>query len=89
MPFVKRQQNEAADAEAIKGTPMRATMRFVRAKSEETQGAKMVFGICEFLIRQRSRAITVLRGQPGEFGQIAPRGVPGAARMTRTWNLAT
>jgi len=42
-PFVKRQKNDAADAEAICEAAMRPTMRFVPVKSEETQGAAMVF----------------------------------------------
>jgi transposase len=38
-PFVKRQKNDAADAEAICEAAMRPTMRFVPVKSEEIQGA--------------------------------------------------
>ena len=37
-PFVKRQKNDAADAEAICEAAQRPTMRFVSVKSEETQG---------------------------------------------------
>ena len=36
-PFVKRQKNDAADAEAICEATMRPTMRFVPVKSEETR----------------------------------------------------
>lgn len=36
-PFVKRQKNDAADAEAICEAAQRPTMRFVPVKSEETQ----------------------------------------------------
>lgn len=35
-PFVKRQKNDAADAEAICEAAQRPTMRFVPVKSEET-----------------------------------------------------
>ena len=42
-PFVKRQKNDATDAEAICEAATRPTMRFVPVKSEETQGAAMVF----------------------------------------------
>ena len=42
-PFVKRQKNDAADAEAICEAAQRRTMRFVPVKCEETQGAAMVF----------------------------------------------
>ena len=44
-PFVKRQKNDMADAEAICEAAMRPTMRFVPVKSEETQGAAMVFRV--------------------------------------------
>jgi transposase len=47
-PFVKRRKNDAADAEAICEAVMRPTMRLVRVKREETQGAAMVFGSGNF-----------------------------------------
>ena len=53
-PFVKRQKKDAADAEAICEAALRPTMRFVPVKSEETQGAAMVFRVRELLIRQRT-----------------------------------
>ena len=56
-PFVKRQKNDMADAEAICEAAQRPTMRFVPVKSEETQGAAMVFRVRELLIRQRTQAI--------------------------------
>jgi transposase len=56
-PFVKRQKNDAADAEAICDAAQRPTMRFVPVKSEATQGAAMVFRMRELLIRQRTQAI--------------------------------
>ena len=80
-PFVKRQKNDAADAEAICEAAQRPTMRFVPVKSEETQGAAMVFRIRELLIRQRTQAINALRGHLGEFGQIVPQGAANAARL--------
>jgi transposase len=80
-PFVERQKNAAADAEVICEAAMRPTMRFVLVKSEETQGAAMVFRIRELLIRQRTQAINALRGHPGEFGQIVRQGASNAARL--------
>jgi transposase len=47
-PFVKRQKNDAADAEAICEAAMRPTMRFVPVKSEETQGSSLI-NKCFFL----------------------------------------
>lgn len=80
-PFVKREKNDAADAEAICEAAQRPTMRFVPVKSEETQGAAMVFRIRELLIRQRAQAINALRGHLTEFGQIVPQGAANAVRL--------
>lgn len=80
-PFVKRQKNDAADAEAICEAAMRPTMRFVPVKNEETQGAAMVFRVRELLIRQRTQTINALRGHLGECGRIVPQGAPNAAGL--------
>mgnify|MGYP002714519351 CR=1 FL=1 len=80
-PFVKRQKNDVGDAEAICEAALRPTMRFVPVKSEETQGAAMVFRVRELLIRQRTQAINALRGHLAEFGQIVPLGAANAARL--------
>jgi transposase len=80
-PFVKRQKNDAADAEAICEAAQRPTMRFVAVKSEETQGAAIVFRVRELLIRQRTQAINALRGHLTEFGQIVPQGAANASRL--------
>lgn len=65
-PFVKRQKNDMADAEAICEASVRPSMRFVPVKSEDVQGAAMVFRVRELLIRQRTQAINALRGYSKE-----------------------
>ena len=80
-PFVKRQKNDAADAEAICEAALRPSMRFVPVKSEETQGAAMVFRVRELLIRQRTQAINALRGHLAEFGAVVPQGAANSARL--------
>ena len=42
-PFVKRQKNDMAAAEAIAEAAQRPTMRFVAVKSKQAQGAAAVF----------------------------------------------
>jgi transposase len=42
--FLKRQKNDAADAEAIAEAATRPTMRFVAVKTEEQQSLAMLFG---------------------------------------------
>ena len=80
-PFVKRQKNDMADAEAIFEAAVRPTMRFVPVKSEDIQGAAMVFRVRELLIRQRTQAINALRGHLAEFGQVVPQGATNAAKL--------
>ena len=80
-PFVKRQKNDAADAEAICEAAVRPSMRFVPVKSEDVQGAAMVFRVRELLIRQRTQAINALRGHLTEFGEVVPKGAANAARL--------
>ncbi len=63
-PFVKRQKNDAAYAEAFCEAAQRPTRCFVPVKSEKTQGAAMVFRVRELLIPQRTQAINALRGHP-------------------------
>jgi transposase len=73
-PFVKRQKNDAADAQAICEAAQRPTMRFVAVKSEEKQASTMVFKARDLLVRQRNQVINALRGHLTEFGIIAPQG---------------
>lgn len=80
-PFIKRQKNDAADAEAICEAAIRPSMRFVPVKSEETQGAAMVLRVRELLIRQRTQAINALRGHLAEFGQVVPQGAANASKL--------
>ena len=79
-PFVKRQKNDAADAEAIAEAASRPTMRFVAVKSAEKQAAGLTFKARDLLVRQRTQAICALRGHLAEYGLIAPQ---GAANLTR------
>ena len=62
-PFVKRQKNDAADAEAIAEAASRPTMRFVAVKTEEQQARAMLFRTRDLLVRQRMQLINALRGQ--------------------------
>src|SRR5918998_203555 len=73
-PFVKRQKNDMADAEAIGEAAQRPTMRFVAVKSEQAQAAAVVFRTRDLLVRQRTQAINALRGHLAEFGVIAASG---------------
>jgi transposase len=71
-PFVKRQKNDAADAEAIAEAASRPTMRFVAVKTAEQQARAMLFRTRDLLVRQRTQLINALRGQLSEHGVVAP-----------------
>lgn len=73
-PFVKRQKNDKAAAEAIAEAASRPTMRFVAVKSAETQGRAVAFRTHQCLVRQRTQLINALRGHLAEFGLVAPKG---------------
>jgi len=73
-PFVKRQKNNAADAEAICEAAQRPTMRFVAVKSEAKQASAVVFRTRDLLVGQRTQIINAIRGHLAEYGLIAPQG---------------
>ena len=73
-PFVKRQKNDAADAEAIAEAASRPTMRFVAVKTEEQQARAMLFRTRDVLVRQRTQLINALRGHLSEHGVVAAQG---------------
>jgi transposase len=73
-PFVKRQKNDAADAEAICEAAQRPTMRFVAPKSEQAQASAVVFRARDLLVRQRTQIMNALRGHLAEFGIIVAKG---------------
>ena len=80
-PFVKRQKNDMADAEAICEAAQRPTMRFVAVKTEEQQGRGMLFRTRDLLVRQRTQTINALRGHLAEFGVVAPQGPAHVRRL--------
>lgn len=80
-PFVKRQKNDAADAEAIAEAATRPTMRFVAVKSEEKQAASIIFRTRDVLVGQRTQLINALRGHLSEYGVIAPQGPSHVERL--------
>src|SRR5579864_6350198 len=80
-PFVKRQKNDAIDAEAICEAAQRPSMRFVAVKSEEQQAAGLVFRTRDLLVRQRTQLINAVRGHLTEYGWIAPKGPSHMAKL--------
>jgi len=73
--YVKRNKNDAADAEAICEAMSRPTMRFVPVKTAQQQADLMLVGIREALIRRRTQLTNTIRGYAAEFGLIAAKGL--------------
>ncbi len=82
-PFVGRNKNDAADAQAIAEAASRPTMRFVAVKSVEKQASAMTFKARDLLVGQRTQTINALRGHLAEYGVIAPNGPAHVARLAQ------
>ncbi len=80
-PFVKRQKNDAADAEAIVEAALRPTMRFVAVKTEDQQARAMLFRTRQIFVGQRTQMINALRGHLAEHGLVAARGPAHVKRL--------
>ncbi len=78
---LRRQKNDAADAEAICEAVTRPSMRFVPMKSAERQGVLMLHRTRDLLVRQRTMLINAIRGHCAEFGMIAPQGARRSADL--------
>jgi transposase len=79
--YVKRQKNDAADAEAICEAVTRPTMRFVEIKTCEQQGTLVLHRVRLMLMRQRVQLSNAIRGHMAEYGLVAPVGRNGVQRL--------
>jgi transposase len=80
-PYVKRQKNDMADAEAICEAVTRANMRFVPTKMPEQQSCLMLHRTRHLFIRQQTAVINSIRAHLSEFGIVAPVGRKGVTEL--------
>ena len=80
-PYVKRQKNDAADAEAICEAVTRANMRFVATKTPEQQSCLMLHRTRHLFIRQQTSVINAIWAHLAEFGIVAPVGRKGVEQL--------
>jgi transposase len=80
-PYVKRQKNDATDAEAICEAVSRANMRFVPTKTPEQQGGLVLHRTRHLFIRQQTALINAIRAHCAEFGIVAPVGRRGVEEL--------
>ena len=80
-PYVKRQKNDATDAEAICEAVSRPNMRFVETKTPEQQSYLMLHRTRHLFIRQQTAVINAIRSHLAEFGIVAPVGRNGVDQL--------
>src|SRR3981189_3258260 len=80
-PYVKRQKNDMADAEAICEAVARANMRFVPTKTPEQQSCLMLHRTRHLFIRQQTALVNSIRAHLAEFGIVAPVGRNGVEQL--------
>jgi transposase len=80
-PYVKRQKNDATDAEAICEAVARPNMRFVATKTPEQQSGLMLHRTRHLFIRQQTAVINAIRAHLAEFGIVAPVGRNGVEQL--------
>jgi transposase len=80
-PYVKRQKNDATDAEAICEAVSRPNMRFVETKTVAQQSCLMLHRTRHLFIRQQTAVINSIRAQLAELGVVAPVGRRGIDQL--------
>ena len=82
-PYVKRNKNDAADAEAICEAVTRANMRFVATKTPEQQSGLVLHRTRHLFIRQQTAVINAIRTHLAEFGIVAAVGRNGVEELLK------
>jgi transposase len=80
-PYVKRQKNDMADAEAICEAVTRVNMRFVPTKTPEQQSGLTLHRTRHLFMRQQTSVINAIRAHLAEFGIVAPVGRKGVEEL--------
>src|SRR5918996_5459588 len=80
-PYVKRQKNDATDAEAICEAVTRVNMRFVPTKTPEQQSGLVLHRTRHLFVRQQTSVINAIRAHLAEFGIVAPVGRKGVEEL--------
>jgi len=80
-PYVKRNKNDSADAEAICEAVGRPSMRFVPVKSTDQQSVLMLHRARDLLVRQRTMLVNALRGHLAEYGIVVAQGIANVTHL--------
>jgi transposase len=79
--YVRRNKNDARDAEACCEAVSRPTMRFVPIKTVEQQGQRALHRARDLLVRQRTQANNAIRAMLYEMGLIGSKGRSGIGEL--------
>lgn len=79
--YVKRQKNNAADAEAICEAVQRPSMRFVPVKTPDDQAGLVLHRTRHLFVRHLTAVVNALRAHMAEFGIVAAKGREGVAEL--------
>jgi transposase len=79
--YVRRNKNDARDAEACCEAVSRPSMRFVPIKTVEQQGQRALHRARDLLVRQRTQAANAIRGMLYEMGLISAKGRCGTLAL--------
>ena len=82
-PYVKRQKNDATDAEAICEAVTRPNMRFVETKTTEQQSVLVLRRTRQLFMKRQTSLINAIRAHLAEFGIVAPVGRNGVEDLRR------
>lgn len=85
-PFVKRQKNDAADAEAIAIAARQPEMRFVVPKTAEQHAKAVLFRGRQRLVHHRTEIVNALRATLYECGHVFAVGIGALKRMVELVN---
>jgi transposase len=73
-PYVKAQENDDRDAEAIAEAATRPTMRFVALKSEDQLDMQTLHRVRDRLVGERTALMNQIRSVLLEWGHVVPQG---------------
>ena len=80
-PYLKRQKNDATDAEAVCEAVGRPNMRFVETKTAEQQSCLMLHRTRHLFVHQQNAVINSIRAHLAELGIVAPVGRNGVEEL--------
>jgi len=84
-PYVKRNKNDANDAEAICEAVSRPNMQFVPIKTIEQQDMQALHRVRSELVKQRTMKVNQIRGLATEYGIVAAKGITQIKKAIPGW----